>query len=68
MQEGNWEKQRRNGSITVYRQNGNMGALFQFENAWPISYSVTDNAASSSELACEELEIACEVFKRVSPP
>lgn len=68
VQEGNWEKQRRNGSITVYRQNGNMGALFQFENAWPISYSVTDNAASSSELACEELEIACEVFKRVSPP
>ncbi|MDJ1183761.1 phage tail protein [Roseofilum casamattae] len=65
---GNWSKQRRNGSITIYRQNGEIGALFQFEGAWPISYSVTDNAASSSELACEELEIACEVFKRIPPP
>jgi len=68
VQEGNWANQRRNGSIAVYRQNGDIGALFQFENAWPISYSVTDNTASSSELACEELEMACEVFKRVSPP
>ena len=65
---GGWEKQRRSGSIAVYRQNGDIGALFQFEGAWPISYSVTDNAASSSELACEELEIACEVFKRIPPP
>ncbi len=68
VQEGNWARQRRSGSITVYRQNGEIGALFQFEGAWPVSYSVTDNTASSSELACEELEMACEVFKRVTPP
>lgn len=61
-----WIKKFRSGSLTIYRQNGQPGARFKFEYAWPVSYSVTDSTASGSELAFEDIEIACEVLERVS--
>ena len=65
IQKGNWEKQRRDGSLQIYNQKGAPQARFQFLNAWATSYSLSDLSASSTDYEIEELEIACEVFKRV---
>lgn len=64
-QKGNWAKQRRDGSLQVYDQKGEAQARFQFLNGWATSYSLSDLSASSTEYEIEELEIACEVLKRV---
>ncbi len=64
-QKGNWAKQRRDGSLKVYDQKGDTQAQFQFLNGWATSYTLSDLSASSSDYEIEELEIACEVFKRV---
>ena len=65
-QKGNWAKQRRDGSLQIYNQKGKREAQFQFFNGWATSYSLSDLNASSSDYEIEELEIACEVFKRVN--
>lgn len=65
VQQGKWAEQFRNGALTLYRQDGQEGARFVFEGAWPASYTVGDSVVSSSDLAFEELELACEVFERV---
>ncbi|NJK99242.1 MAG: phage tail protein [Spirulinaceae cyanobacterium SM2_1_0] len=65
VQEGGWAQQRRNGFLVVYRNNAEEGARFVFENAWPTSYKFSDVKAGGSDLAIEELEIACELFERV---
>ena len=64
-QKGNWAKQRRDGSLKVYNQKGETQAQFDFLNAWATSYKISDLSASSNDYEIEELEIACEVFKRV---
>ncbi len=65
VQNGGWAQQRRNGFLVVYRNSAEEGARFVFENAWPTSYKFSDVKAGGSDLAIEELEIACEVFERV---
>ena len=65
IQTGNWAKQRRDGSLQIYDQKGESQARFQFLNGWATSYSLSDLSASSTDHEIEELEIACEVFKRV---
>ena len=65
VQKGNWAKQRRDGSLQIYNQQGEPQARFQFFNGWATSYSISDLSASSTDYEIEELEIACEVFKRV---
>lgn len=64
VQEGNWAKQLRDGSLTIYDQMGSAQALFQFGGAWPIGYLVSDLNVSTGELAIEEMELAVETFKR----
>ncbi len=64
-QKGNWATQRRDGSLQIYNQKGKAKARFQFLNGWASSYSLSDLSASSTDYEIEELEIACEVFKRV---
>ncbi|MGK7947806.1 MAG: phage tail protein [Xenococcaceae cyanobacterium] len=64
-QKGNWAKQRRDGSLKIYNQKGETQAQFQFLNGWATSYKISDLTASSADYEIEELEIACEVFKRV---
>lgn len=66
IQKGKWSEQRKNGSLQIYNQKGEPQARFQFFNGWATSYSLSDLSASSNEYEIEELEIACEVFKRVS--
>lgn len=65
IQTGNWAKQRRDGSLKIYNQNSEPQAHFQFFNGWATSYSLSDLSASSNDYEIEELEIACEEFKRV---
>ncbi|NJN88233.1 MAG: phage tail protein [Leptolyngbyaceae cyanobacterium SL_7_1] len=64
VQAGNWAKQLRDGSLTLYDQLGNTQALFQFGGAFPLSYLVSDLNASGGELAIEEMELAIETFTR----
>lgn len=66
-QAGGWPQACKDGSLTLYRQGGTAGARFQFEAAWPVSYTISDSMVSGTELAFEDLEIACESLKRVSP-
>ena len=66
VQSGNWANQCKNGRLVIYRQDGQEGARFAFEGAWPVGYSIADSVVSGSELAFEELELAVESFKRVS--
>lgn len=64
VQQGNWGKQLRDGSLTVYDQESHPQALFQFSGAWPISYSISDLNAGTGELAIEEMELAIEALTR----
>lgn len=65
VQEGKWAEQLRNGHLVIYRQDGEEGARFAFERAWPIGYTVADSVVSGSDLAFEELELAVEIFARI---
>jgi len=64
VQQGNWEKQRHSGSLTIYDQAQTIRALFSFRGAWPTSYSIADVSASSSDIEIESVELACEGFIR----
>lgn len=66
VQEGNWAKQRRDGSLVIYKTSAKEGARFNFKRAWPVSYKFSDVKADGSDLGIEELEIACEEFERVT--
>jgi phage tail-like protein len=65
VQEGNWAKQRRDGSLNVYDQAGGLQARYEFSRAWPARYSIADVSAGGAELEIEEMEIAVEALKRV---
>jgi phage tail-like protein len=66
-QMGGWPAACKDGSLTLYRQEGTAGARFQFEGAWPVSYTLSDSLVSGADLAFEDLEITCERLRRVSP-
>ena len=64
VQEGNWAKQRRDGSLSIYDQASQPQAIFQFLGAWPVSYVVSDLSSASGDVEIEEMEIAVESFTR----
>ena len=64
VQSGKWSEQRRDGSLTVYDQAGNIQARFDFQGAWPTSYTLTDLSAAGNEVEIEEVEVAFEEFTR----
>lgn len=64
-QDGGWPDACKDGSLTLYRQDGSVGARFQFEAAWPVSYTVSDSMVTGTDLTFEDLELACEGLKRV---
>lgn len=64
VQQGNWHKQRKDGALTIYDQNGEAKARFEFSRAWPTSYTIADVNAGSSDIEVETLELACEAFVR----
>lgn len=65
IQEGQWAKFRRDGALTIYDQASVVQARFEFFRAWPSNYTITDLTAGSNDIEIEELELACEEFKRV---
>lgn len=67
VQVGNWAKQRRNASLTIYNQAAEPQARFDLTGAWPTSYKIADVSARSTDIEVEELEIAFEEFKRSQP-
>ncbi|MBE9062417.1 phage tail protein [cf. Phormidesmis sp. LEGE 11477] len=67
VEEGEWSKQLRDGSLTVYQQDGEMAARFDFIGAWPVKYKIGDVKADSSDFQIEEVELAVDEFKRVEP-
>jgi phage tail-like protein len=64
VEQGNWAKQVRDGSLAIYDQSGQEKARFEFLGAWPSRYKVSDVSASSTDIEIEELELAVETFKR----
>jgi phage tail-like protein len=67
VQEGEWDRQRRDGALVIYDQSAREGARFAFERAWPTSYRFSDVKAAGKDIAIEELQVVCEVFDRVPP-
>lgn len=65
VEEGQWAEQLRDGSLTIYQQNGEIAARFDFVNAWPVSYKIGDVKADGSDFQIEEVELAVDEFKRV---
>ena len=65
VQNRNWANLYQDGSLTIYTQAAEIGAQIEFYDAWPVSYTIADMSASGTELAFEELEIACSSIKRV---
>lgn len=64
VQAGNWKDQRKDGSLNILDQAGEVQAKFTFYRAWPTSYSLTDVSASSNEVEIEEMELAVEALVR----
>jgi phage tail-like protein len=65
IQEGNWAKQRRSGSLVIYNQASEEQFRFEFQGAWPVGYSISDVAASKGDLEVEEMEITVESLNRM---
>jgi phage tail-like protein len=65
VQDGNWGKQRRNGSLVIYNQASEAQFRFEFQGAFPVGYSISDVAAAKGDLEVEEVEVAVEDLKRV---
>jgi phage tail-like protein len=65
VKEGNWAKQRRDGSLSIYDQAGAIQARFEFRGAWPTSYVIADLNVGGSDIEIEEMEVAIEELKRV---
>ena len=66
VEEGKMSEARKNGTITMYNQQGAPIAKWDFTNAWPSKLSGPSANAGNNEVAIEELEITHEGYKRVS--
>ncbi|MGK7910514.1 MAG: phage tail protein [Synechococcus sp.] len=65
VEDGDWAEQRRDGAVVVYDQSSTEKFRFEFERAWPVSYSISDLDVTSGDHNIEQLEIAVENLKRV---
>ena len=66
VEQGKIEDARKNGTITMYKQQGDAVAKWNFINAWPSKLSGPSANASNNEVAIEELELTHEGYERVS--
>ena len=57
---------RKNGTITMYNQQGDAIARWNFINAWPSKLNGPTAHAGNNEVAIEELELTHEGYERVS--
>lgn len=65
VEQGKISDARKNGTITMYNQQGSAIAKWDFVNAWPSKLTGPSANAGNNEVAIEELEIVHEGYKRV---
>lgn len=65
VEDGDVEKARRNGTITMFNQHLEPVARWDFERAWPVKVSGPQPKSDSNEIGVEELTIAHEYITRV---
>jgi phage tail-like protein len=66
VEQGNISDARKNGTITMYNQQGTAVAKWNFLNAWPSKLTGPTANASNNEVAIEEMELTHEGYERVS--
>jgi phage tail-like protein len=66
IEQGNIDSARKNGTITMYNQQGTAVAKWNFTNAWPSKLTGPSANAGNNEVAIEELELTHEGYERVS--
>jgi len=66
VEDGKMGEARRNMAIIVLDEEGNEGARWVFNDAWPTKYDAPDLKGTGNEIAIETLEIAHEGMRRVS--
>jgi phage tail-like protein len=66
VEQGKIADARKNGTITMYNQQGDPIAKWNFINAWPLKLTGPSANAGNNEVAIEELEITHEGYERVS--
>ncbi|RAQ97516.1 phage tail protein [Thermogemmatispora tikiterensis] len=66
VEQGKIDEARKNGTITMYNQQGEPVARWNFINAWPSKLTGPSANANNNEVAIEELEITHEGYERVS--
>ena len=64
VEEGDIEKARRNGSIIMYNQKGEVSAQWNFRDAWPVKISGPQPKTDSNEIGVEEIVIQHEYITR----
>lgn len=64
--QGKIKDARRNIAVIVKDEEGNPGARWEFENAWPSKYDPPDMNAKGNDVAIETMELVHEGMKRVS--
>ncbi len=64
VQDGNWAKQRRDGSLVIYNQAAEEQFRFEFKRAWPVSYKISDLDVAGRSFEIEEVEVTVEELKR----
>ncbi len=65
VEDGNVADARHDGSITMYDQELNPVARWEFQNAWPVKVTGPQPKADSNEIGIEELTLAHEYITRV---
>ena len=65
VEDGNVADARHDGSITMYDQELNPVARWEFQNAWPVKVTGPQPKADSNEIGVEELTLAHEYISRV---
>jgi phage tail-like protein len=66
IEQGKVNEARKNGTITMYNQQGDAIAKWDFVNAWPSKLTGPSANAANNEVAIEELELTHEGYERVS--
>ncbi len=66
VEQGKIGEARKNGTITMYNQQGDAVAKWNFINAWPSKLTGPSTNATNNEVAIEELELTHEGYERVN--
>jgi phage tail-like protein len=65
VEDGGVNQARRDGSITMFDQQLNPVARWEFQRAWPVKVSGPQPKSDSNEISIEELTLAHEYISRV---